>query len=115
MFDNKVRDMSRKRSRESVIPVVSTREDGKYSVELWPIRNSFLEIVEDRGVLKRLKRRSSIHGLMRRMPPLWYFYAATFRWIYPVWEQITRKDEEKSLIRRILGLNLHKFKSLFKV
>ena len=115
VFEGKVRDMSRKRSRESVIPVVTVRENAAYTVELWPIRNSSLEITEDRGVLRRLKRRSSIHGLMQRLSLLWYFYAATFRWIFPVWEQLIRKDKEKSLFKRILGLNLHKLKSLFKV
>lgn len=113
LFEGKVRDMSRSRFRESIIPVVSLQEDAAYSTALWPIRNVSLEIVEDQSVLKKLERRSTLHRRMMRIPLLWNVYVVNYRWVYPVWEQLTRKDREKSLIRRIFGLNLQKLKSLF--
>lgn len=113
-FEGKVRDMSRRRYRESVIPVVSMQGDATYSMTLWPIRNVSLEIIEDQPVLRKLKRRSYLHRQMMRFPLLRKVYVANYRWVYPVWEQFTRKDREKSLIRRIFGLNLQKLKSLFR-
>ncbi|HDS07612.1 MAG TPA: CapA family protein [Bacteroides sp.] len=113
-FEGRIREMSRLRFRESVIPVVTIQEDAPWSMELWPVRNVSLEIKEAPGVLKKLKRRSTMHRMMMRLPILWILYRTWYRWVGPVWEQLIRKDREKTLIRRIFGLNLQKIKSLFK-
>lgn len=113
--DGRIRPMSRRAFRESVIPVISLEENGRYSVELIPIRNQDLEIVEDPQVLKKLGRRSRMQAVMEAFPPIHFFYLAYFRVWFPIWEQLNRKDPEKSLLQRFAGLNLKKVKQLFRI
>ena len=115
LFEGKVRNMSRIRYRESVIPIVELRSDLTYSIDLLPIRNESLEIVENGLALKKLRRRNFIQGLISTIPLFWYIYSLNYRGFAPIWQQLRRKDKEKSLLQRILGLNLRKIKSLLKL
>ncbi len=107
--------MSRTRYRESVIPIIELHSDLTYSLDLLPIRNESLEIVENGLVLKKLRRRSFIQVMIQKIPLLWQLYLIYYRIIAPICQQLKRKDEEKSLLHRILGLNIKKIKSLLKL
>ncbi len=114
LFEGKVRNMSKIRYRESVIPIIELNQDQTYSVELIPIRNESLEVVEKSSVLRKLRRRNFVQGMISKIPVLWHIYQLNYRVIAPIWTQLTRKDEDKSLFRRLLGLNFKKIKSLLK-
>ncbi len=115
LFEGKVRNMSRTRFRESVIPIIELRRDMTYSVDLMSIKNVSLEIVEKDFVLRKLRRRNFIQGMIIRIPLLWYIYKVNYRVISPIWQQLMRKDEDKSLLQRILRLNIIKIRSLLKL
>ncbi len=115
IYEGKVRNMSKTRFCESVIPIVQPGSDHSYSVDFFPVRNVSLEIVESRASLRKLKRRNLIQGVIRKIPPLWYIYPLNYRVFAPIIEQLSRKDEEKSLYRRFLGLNFKKVKSMLKL
>jgi len=115
LFEGKVRNMSLTRYRESVIPIIELQRDQTYTVDLVPIRNESLEVVENGHVLRKLRRRNFIQGMINRIPVLWRFYTLNYRIIAPIWKQLLRKDEQKSLVRRLLGLNFKKIKSLLKL
>jgi len=114
-FEGKVRNMSLTRYRESVIPIIELQRDQSYTVDLVPIRNESLEVVENSHVLRKLRRRNFIQGTINRIPLLWHIYRLNYRVIAPIWQQLMRKDEDKSLFRRILGLNVKKIKTLLKL
>ena len=115
LFEGKVRNMSRTRYRETVIPIVELNTDQTYSVDLVPIKNESFEVVENRDVLRKLRRRNFIQGTINRIPLLWHIYRLNYRVIAPIWVQLMRKDEDKSLFRRVLGLNVKKIKTLLKL
>jgi poly-gamma-glutamate capsule biosynthesis protein CapA/YwtB (metallophosphatase superfamily) len=114
LSDGRIRSMSRKAFRESVIPVLQLNRDHSYSVQLIPIRNRDLAIEEHRPVLRKLARRNRVQGLFETIPACWHLYRLYFRTWAPVWEQLTRKDPEKTLFRRMLGLNRTKIRQLMK-
>lgn len=115
VFEGKVRNMSKPRYRESVIPMVEFKSNSEYSVDYIPIKNENLSIVEAPAVLKTLKRRNLVQRLFSVLPFLWCFYKIQFKAIMPIWNQLTRKDAEKSLWQRIFSLNTKKIKSLLKL
>ncbi len=112
--DRHIRPMSRKAFRESVIPILQIGENHNYSIDLLPIENHHLEIVEQTRVLRTLSRRSRVQGLFERIPACWHLYRLYFRWWVPVWEQLIRKDPDQSLMQRLLKLNRQKLRMLFR-
>lgn len=113
-FEGKVRNMSRTRYRESIIPIIELNQDHTYSVELVPIMNKSLDVLESSIVLKKLRRRNSVQLVISRIPLLWYIYQINYRVFLPIWQELSRKDEEKTLFRRLMGLNMAKIKALLK-
>ncbi len=114
-YNGKIREMSRSRFRESVIAVATYDVHGNSPMELLPIKNESLTIGEDQSVLRRLSWRNAVQKLFHWLPPLWFLYACNHRIVAPIWYQLIRKNAEKSLLRRILGLNLSKIKALLKI
>jgi hypothetical protein len=111
--DDRVKQIRYRRWKESAILKVEFTRKG-YRTSLVPFRLESLHTIKDRGVLRRLKRRQWYFTLIRFSRLLWYIYYFGFKYFRPVVWELGNKDPERSLIKRIRGLNRDKVKGLFK-
>ena len=109
-FEGKKRSMSEKKFTESVIPVFQFTKE-KSSLALFPIKNENLYIEEKKQILRKLHIRNFFFFFIR-FKFFWRIYYFSFKYIRPFIRQLKRKDEKKSLLKRIFTLNKSKFKQL---
>jgi poly-gamma-glutamate capsule biosynthesis protein CapA/YwtB (metallophosphatase superfamily) len=100
-FEGKIRKMSSRRERESVIVCARFDKQG-YELSFVPVRNEQLILKVRRIVLLKWLWRN-ICFFFLKFKPLWYLYKFSFMKIRPVMIQITRKDPERSRFQRLIG------------
>lgn len=109
-FEGRVRNMSRKRYTETIIPVFQF-DKNKITWKLQPVRNRKLHLEIDKSILVRVFFRNFIFSILK-LKPFWLLYYLNFNYLRPVVEQIRRKDSNKSLLKRIFTLDKTKLKQL---
>jgi hypothetical protein len=111
-FEGRIRSMSKRKYTETLIPVFQFNTN-KIKVELHPVRNRYLHPKTDKGVFIRLFF-SNFVFIFLKFKLFWNIYSFNFTYIRPIVKQIFRKDQEKSLLKRIYTLDKSKLKHLFK-
>jgi hypothetical protein len=98
-FDGKVRKMTSKRERESIIVNVSFNKNS-YAVKLVPFRNEKLILHLRKNVLIKLGFRNVCWRVLK-IKGFWMIYKLWFKQIRPLIIQLMRKDPHKGLLRRL--------------
>jgi poly-gamma-glutamate capsule biosynthesis protein CapA/YwtB (metallophosphatase superfamily) len=98
-FEGNIRKMSSLRERESVVACVEFSKK-QYTVKLIPFRNENLILHIRNFVLLKLRLRNICFHLLR-FKPFWSIYKTSFYKLRPLFVQLFRKDENRSLLIRI--------------
>lgn len=109
--DNTIKKVDYNKFNESVIVQVYFERD-HYHVDLVPIVNRNLRIRTNRKIINKLKRRNFMFTILFVAKPLWYLYYLIHRFVYPVIFQLGR-EEERSIMQRLVQLNWQKIRTLF--
>ncbi len=98
-FEGKIRNMSSLRERESMIVTIVFKKDS-YAFKLIPFRNEKL-VLQPRKLVKTKLTLRNICWRIIKHKPCWMVYQLYFFKIRPVILQLSRKDEKRSLLKRI--------------
>ncbi|MBN2813190.1 MAG: CapA family protein [Bacteroidales bacterium] len=108
-FEGKIRSMSSLRERESMLVNVKFNRSG-YQVNFVPFRNERLFLVIRKTVALKFWLRN-VFWLIVKTHLCWLFYRWWFNNCRPIILQLSRKDQNKSLLLRILSYLWKKIKN----
>ncbi|MFC2113430.1 CapA family protein [Bacteroidota bacterium] len=111
--DGRVKEIKYRRWKESAIVKVSFTKEG-FQTSLVPFRLENLHTVKDKSVLYRLRFRQQYFNLIRISRLFWLIYYFGFKYLRPVVWELRRADSERSLLKRLFGLNRKKIQGMFK-
>ncbi len=111
--DGRVKEVRHRRWKESAIVNIRFSKD-HYHTELVPFRLDQLRTIRDRSILRRFNIRQQYFKLIRFSRLFWFIYYFGFKYLRPVVWEMRRPDPDKSLLKRLSGLNLEKIRGLFR-
>jgi poly-gamma-glutamate synthesis protein (capsule biosynthesis protein) len=85
-----------------------------YHTDLVPFRLDQLRTIRDQSILRRFKIRQQYFKLIRFSRLFWVIYYFGFKYLRPVAWEMRRPDPDKSLLKRLSGLNPEKIRQLFR-
>jgi len=111
--DGRVKEVRQRRWKESAIVNIRFSKD-HYHTDLVPFRLDQLHTIRDRSILRRFNIRQQYFKLIRFSRLFWFIYYFGFKYLRPVIWEMRRPDPDKSLLKRLSGLNLEKIRGLFR-
>lgn len=110
--EGRIKEIKGRWKQSAVVRVDFTGTE--YTTRMIPFRLEQHHTMPDVSLGKKFRRRQLYFSLILMSRLFWYIYYFGFKFLRPVIIELKRKDPEKSLLKRLAGLNLKKIRGMFK-